>query len=208
MKRILGLDLGTNSIGWAVLLAVESEENIFHLQGIEGAGSRIIPMDASMLGDFDRGNSISQTAERTRLRCFRCFLLRPDTPAYEIITRLIRGESAGLSRAVIQTQEFSACTDEQICSHGAVLYHFQLFQLENIPASACVEIHYHYMVPIREGQLTVTVFNLWNCAIGSGVDHLMVITRMVGSDDSVVLRHIEDTFQGLRQIKNRKFCRI
>ena len=76
MKRILGLDLGTNSIGWAVLLAVESEENIFHLQGIEGAGSRIIPMDASMLGDFDRGNSISQTAERTRLRGVRRLLER------------------------------------------------------------------------------------------------------------------------------------
>ena len=76
MKRILGLDLGTNSIGWAVLLAVESEENIFHLQGIEGAGSRIIPMDASMLGDFDRGNSISQTAERTRLRGIRRLLER------------------------------------------------------------------------------------------------------------------------------------
>ena len=76
MKRILGLDLGTNSIGWAVLLAVESEENIFYLQGIEGAGSRIIPMDASMLGDFDRGNSISQTAERTRLRGIRRLLER------------------------------------------------------------------------------------------------------------------------------------
>lgn len=36
MKRILGLDLGTNSIGWAL---VDSEE-----QRILGMGSRIIPM--------------------------------------------------------------------------------------------------------------------------------------------------------------------
>ena len=70
MKRILGLDLGTNSIGWAVLLA-EKRDNNFLLKEIEAAGSRIIPMDAAVLGDFDRGNTISQTAERTRLRGVR-----------------------------------------------------------------------------------------------------------------------------------------
>ena len=75
MKRILGLDLGTNSIGWAVVLA-EKENDSFQLTGIEAAGSRIIPMDAAVLGDFDRGNSISQTAERTRLRGVRRLLER------------------------------------------------------------------------------------------------------------------------------------
>lgn len=76
MKRILGLDLGTNSIGWAVLLSSLDENGDIHLDRIEGAGSRIIPMDAAMLGDFDRGNSISQTAERTRLRGIRHLLER------------------------------------------------------------------------------------------------------------------------------------
>ena len=33
----------------------------------------IIPMDAAMIGDFNKGNSISQTAERTRLRGIRRF---------------------------------------------------------------------------------------------------------------------------------------
>ena len=75
MKRILGLDLGTNSIGWAVVSA-EIENECFQLTGIEAAGSRIIPMDAAILGDFDRGNSISQTAERTRLRGIRHLLER------------------------------------------------------------------------------------------------------------------------------------
>lgn len=70
MKRILGLDLGTNSIGWAVLLA-EKNNDSFLFKRIEAAGSRIIPMDAAVLGDFDRGNTISQTAERTRLRGVR-----------------------------------------------------------------------------------------------------------------------------------------
>lgn len=75
MKRILGLDLGTNSIGWAVLLA-EKNDDSFLLKRIEAAGSRIIPMDAAVLGDFDRGNTISQTAERTRLRGVRHLIER------------------------------------------------------------------------------------------------------------------------------------
>jgi len=71
MKRILGLDLGTNSIGWAVVNAELDKDGSFYLIGIEAAGCRIIPMDASVLGDFDRGNTKSQTAERTRLRGIR-----------------------------------------------------------------------------------------------------------------------------------------
>lgn len=63
-KHILGLDLGTNSIGWAML---ESDENN-HPQQIIKAGSRIIPMDAAILGDFEAGNSISQTRDRTMAR--------------------------------------------------------------------------------------------------------------------------------------------
>lgn len=75
MRKILGLDLGTNSIGWAVV----NEDNIDgkkFLKGIDCAGSRIIPMDAKTLGDFDKGNSISQTAERTRLRSIRRLIER------------------------------------------------------------------------------------------------------------------------------------
>lgn len=77
MRKILGLDLGTNSIGWAV---VKQDDETQKMQGIEAAGSRIIPMDASILGDFDKGNSVSQTAERTGYRGIRRlherFLLR------------------------------------------------------------------------------------------------------------------------------------
>jgi CRISPR-associated endonuclease Csn1 len=67
MKKILGLDLGTNSIGWAL---VNTDENGKPC-GIAGMGSRIIPMDAATLSDFDKGNSKSQTAERTGFRGIR-----------------------------------------------------------------------------------------------------------------------------------------
>ncbi len=64
MKKILGLDLGTNSIGWA-LVNVDKNGNPY---GIEGLGSRIIPMDQATLSDFEKGNTKSQTAERTMFR--------------------------------------------------------------------------------------------------------------------------------------------
>lgn len=71
MKKILGLDLGTNSIGWAVVNAQEDNNGKLEMSKIEAAGSRIIPMDASILGDFDKGNVKSQTAERTAFRGIR-----------------------------------------------------------------------------------------------------------------------------------------
>lgn len=67
MKRILGLDLGTNSIGWALI-----EQDAEKREGrIMGMGTRIIPMSQEIIGDFGKGNSVSQTKERTRLRMVR-----------------------------------------------------------------------------------------------------------------------------------------
>lgn len=65
--KILGLDLGTNSIGWALIQQVFDEKK----GEILGLGSRIIPMSQDILGEFDKGNSVSQTAERTRYRSIR-----------------------------------------------------------------------------------------------------------------------------------------
>ncbi|MBF0598273.1 type II CRISPR RNA-guided endonuclease Cas9 [Faecalibacter rhinopitheci] len=67
MKNILGLDLGTNSIGWALI-----QQDFNNKQGnIIGMGSRIIPMSQDIIGEFGKGNSISQTAERTAYRGVR-----------------------------------------------------------------------------------------------------------------------------------------
>lgn len=64
MKRILGLDLGTNSIGWAL---VDLENN-----KIEGMGSRIIPMTQDVLDTFSGGKPLeTQTAARTTYRGIR-----------------------------------------------------------------------------------------------------------------------------------------
>lgn len=72
MKTILGLDLGTNSIGWA-LIRHDFEEKEGEILGM---GSRILPMPQDVLGKFDTGQSISQTAGRTAFRGNRRLLER------------------------------------------------------------------------------------------------------------------------------------
>lgn len=62
MKKILGLDLGPNSIGYAITDGASK---------IEKTGTRVIPMDAAQLSDFGQGNKVSQTAERTQFRLAR-----------------------------------------------------------------------------------------------------------------------------------------
>ena len=76
MKKILGLDLGTNSIGWAVVQTKQTGDGLDMFDKILNANSRIIPMDQATIGDFNKGNSKSQTAERTRLRGVRRLLER------------------------------------------------------------------------------------------------------------------------------------
>jgi CRISPR-associated endonuclease Csn1 len=64
MAKSLGLDLGTNSIGWAVVSKDEAGNPV----SIADLGCRIIPMSQDTLGKFGGGVSISQTAERTGYR--------------------------------------------------------------------------------------------------------------------------------------------
>lgn len=63
-KTILGLDLGTNSIGWALV-----KHNFDKKEGqVVGLNSRIIPMTQDVLSAFGDGQTHSQTADRTSYR--------------------------------------------------------------------------------------------------------------------------------------------
>ena len=75
-QNILGLDLGTNSIGWALVKKNIDDNQNPRLDGIIGAGCRIIPMDAAMQGDFAKGNTVSQTKDRTQYRGVRRLIER------------------------------------------------------------------------------------------------------------------------------------
>lgn len=69
--------MGTNSIGWAVVnLPIETESQPDRQGRIRGDGSRVIPMDAAQLGDFSKGNTVSQTRDRTLRRSARRLLER------------------------------------------------------------------------------------------------------------------------------------
>ena len=70
-KHILGLDLGTNSIGWAIVKETTDANTTDAQKIIADAGSRIIPMDAAMQSDFAKGNTVSQTHDRTQYRGVR-----------------------------------------------------------------------------------------------------------------------------------------
>lgn len=75
MKTILGLDLGTNSIGWAL-----TRYDFDKKEGkIIGLGSRIIPMSKAVLNNFEKGVTKSQTAERTEKRGARRLYERSHT---------------------------------------------------------------------------------------------------------------------------------
>ena len=70
MKKILGLDLGSTSVGWAFIH--ESEETT----KIIGAGVRVVPISTDEATDFQKGNAISINKNRTLARGARRGLQR------------------------------------------------------------------------------------------------------------------------------------
>jgi len=73
MKKILGLDLGTTSIGWAFIQ--EPDKEITGSQ-ISDMGVRIVPITSDEENDFSKGNKISINADRTLKRGARRNLQR------------------------------------------------------------------------------------------------------------------------------------
>lgn len=73
MKRILGLDLGTNSIGWAL---VKEKENENEQSSIKRLGVREIYLTTDEQSNFEKGKSITTNADRTLKRSMRRNLQR------------------------------------------------------------------------------------------------------------------------------------
>lgn len=65
MKRILGLDLGTSSIGWALVNEGEGAEEI---SSIVQLGVRVNPLTVDEMQNFEKGKSITTNADRTLKR--------------------------------------------------------------------------------------------------------------------------------------------
>ena len=70
MKKILGLDLGVGSIGWAYVTENETTSNLI------GAGVRVVPLSVDEKDEFSSGNAISKNMKRTQKRGARRNLQR------------------------------------------------------------------------------------------------------------------------------------
>ncbi len=73
MKKILGLDLGTSSIGWAL---VSEAENTQEHSSIIKLGVRVNPLTVDELLNYEKGKSITTNADRTLKRSMRRNLQR------------------------------------------------------------------------------------------------------------------------------------
>ena len=73
MKKILGLDLGVSSIGWAL---VNEAENKDEKSSIIRLGVRVNPLTVDEKGNFETGKSITTNADRTLKRSMRRNLQR------------------------------------------------------------------------------------------------------------------------------------
>lgn len=76
MKRILGLDLGSASIGWAIIEENSKEATSADIEAIQkdkivAIGSRIIPLNVDESTQFSKGQAITKNADRTARRTQR-----------------------------------------------------------------------------------------------------------------------------------------
>jgi CRISPR-associated endonuclease Csn1 len=73
MKKILGLDLGTTSIGWAIINEAETQQES---SSIINAGVRLVPLSNEEISEFGAGQNISLNAGRRLSRSARRNLQR------------------------------------------------------------------------------------------------------------------------------------
>lgn len=68
MKKVLGLDLGVASIGWALVNEADKDGERSSIQKV---GVRVVPLNQDEEGDFKKGKSITTNATRTEKRGMR-----------------------------------------------------------------------------------------------------------------------------------------
>ena len=121
MKRILGLDLGTNSIGWA-LVEIDHEKRMVRIIGL---GTRILPMDAGEVNDFESSGKIKSTAvQRTEKRGPRRmnerFILRRDR--LHLVLNLLNALPAHYKLEIDFTRNDEKCGQFKSCKEPKLAY--------------------------------------------------------------------------------------
>ncbi len=85
MKKILGLDLGSTSIGWAFVHEAENENEKTELKG---AGVRVVSLTTDEVNNFSKGQAITTNADRTLKRGARRNLQRYKLRRYLLLKKL------------------------------------------------------------------------------------------------------------------------
>jgi CRISPR-associated endonuclease Csn1 len=88
-KKILGLDLGTTSIGWAFIKEAQNENE---QSSIERIGVRVNPLTTDEQTNFEKGKPVSVNADRTLKRGARRNLQRYKQRRENLIAALIGNE--------------------------------------------------------------------------------------------------------------------
>jgi len=126
MKRILGLDLGTTSVGWA-LITVDESNNPIDIQDI---GVRIVPLAENEGDKFTKGQDITVNADRTLARG-----IRRNYDRYQMRRRALTEKMRQLNMLpdehliklpVLDLWQLRANAAKQkisLCELGRVLYH-------------------------------------------------------------------------------------
>ncbi|MFN3761366.1 MAG: type II CRISPR RNA-guided endonuclease Cas9 [Algoriphagus aquaeductus] len=100
MKKILGLDLGSTSIGWAL---VNEAENDHERSEIIKLGVRVIPLTTDEQGNFEKGKAITTNQDRTSKRSARRNLQRYKLRRKELLKVL--EQSGIINRDSILTED-------------------------------------------------------------------------------------------------------
>lgn len=122
-KKILGLDLGVSSIGWALI-----NEN-GDKKGIIGMGSRIIPLSTDDKDEFASGNKISKnqkrTIKRTQRKGYDRYQLRRKYLTQELIKHTLFDETLfKLTPLELWKLRAKAVTNKvELKELGRILYH-------------------------------------------------------------------------------------
>lgn len=88
IKHILGLDLGTTSIGWAKIIEDDQKTS----SSIESIGVRVNPLSTDEQTNFEKGKPVSVNADRTLKRSMRRNLSRYKLRRKNLVEVLIKNE--------------------------------------------------------------------------------------------------------------------
>lgn len=118
-KRILGLDLGTTSIGWAFINEAESD---VEKSSIEKIGVRVNPLTTDEQTNFEKGKPVSVNADRTLKRGARRNLQRYKLRRENLINALINNNIISNETILAENEKHTTHSTYELRSKATTEY--------------------------------------------------------------------------------------